>query len=109
MDIELAQSELTATDILIDVREPDEFVIGHIQGVAHIPRGLLEFKMSASEALSARDLKILVYCKSGGRSSLAAKTLVEMGYLSVQAKAGGVDAWAAAGNRIAKISHPELG
>lgn len=109
IDIGLAEEEIKAVDVLVDVREPDEYMMGHIQGAVHIPRGLLEFKMSASESLSSRDLQILVYCKNGGRSSLAAKTLVEMGYLNVRAIAGGFDAWVVAGKPIAKIAHPELG
>ena len=109
IDVKVAEREIAAADVLIDVREPDEFVMGHIQGAVHIPRGLLEFKMSASEALSTRDLQVLIYCKNGGRSSLAAKTLAEMGYLNVRAIAGGFDAWSAAGKPIAKIAHPELG
>ena len=109
IDVDLAEKEIAAADVLIDVREPDEFAMGHIQGAVHIPRGLLEFKMSSSESISPRDLQVLIYCKNGGRSSLAAKTLAEMGYLNVKAIAGGFDAWSAAGKPIAKIAHPELG
>ena len=39
---------------VIDVREADEFAAGHLQGAVHIPRGLLEFKLSAMPALQGR-------------------------------------------------------
>jgi hypothetical protein len=58
------------------------------------PRGLLEFKLSATPALSARDLKVVLCCKSSGRAALA---MQDMGYLNVPSIAGGFDAWAAAG------------
>jgi rhodanese-related sulfurtransferase len=90
------------SDILLDVREPDEYASGHIPGAVHIPRGMLEFKLSSDPQLGARDLKIVLYCKTSGRAALAAKTLQEMGYLHVQSIAGGIEAWIEAGNPIAK-------
>jgi len=87
---------------LLDVREADEYVNGHIPGAIHISRGLLEFKLSNDPELSARSLKIVLYCKNSGRAALASKVLHEMGYLHVQSIAGGFDAWAEAGNPVAK-------
>lgn len=106
-EISLSESEsaIQAADVVLDVREPDEYHAGHIAGALNIPRGLLEFKMSGAPELGSRDLNILVYCKSGGRAALAAQTLQEMGYLSVSSIAGGFDAWSAAGKPVAK---PEL-
>lgn len=89
-------------DLLLDVREADEFANGHIPGAVHISRGLLEFKLSNDPILSARDLKIVLYCKNSGRAALASKSLHEMGYVNIQSIAGGFDAWAQAGNPIAK-------
>ena len=89
-------------DLLLDVREADEYANGHIPGAIHMSRGLLEFKLSNDPNLSARDLKIVLYCKNSGRAALASKSLHEMGYMNVQSIAGGFDAWAQAGNPIAK-------
>lgn len=89
-------------DLLLDVREADEYTSGHIPGAIHIPRGLLEFKLSNDPNLSSRDLKIVLYCKNSGRAALASKSLHEMGYVHIQSIAGGFDAWAQAGNPIAK-------
>ena len=52
--------------------------------------------------MSPRSLKIVLYCKNSGRAALASKVLHEMGYLHVQSIAGGFDAWAGAGNPVAK-------
>ena len=97
-----APQAIQESDILLDVREADEYASGHIPGAVHISRGLLEFKLSNSPELASRDLKIVLYCKTSGRAALASKALHDMGYLNVESIAGGFDAWAAAGNPIAK-------
>lgn len=84
------------------MREADEYANGHIPGAIHIPRGLLEFKLDNDPSLSARDLKIVLYCKTSGRAALAAKSLKDMGYLHVQSISGGFDAWLSNGNDIVK-------
>jgi rhodanese-related sulfurtransferase len=94
--------------VLIDVREADEFAAGHIPGAVHMSRGLLEFKLSGSPELAARDLPIVVYCKSGGRAALAACALLDMGYLQVRSIAGGIDAWVAGGGPVAKPGLPSF-
>lgn len=101
-----AEQAIQEAAILLDVREPDEYAAGHLQGAVNIPRGLLEFKMSGSPELSARDLNIVVYCKTSGRAALAASTLHEMGYLQVKSIAGGFDAWIQAGKSIASPALP---
>ncbi len=103
-----AESAIRDADVLIDVREADEYTAGHIPGAIHASRGLLEFKLSGSPELSARDLKIVLYCKSSGRAALAACALHDMGYLHVRSIAGGMDAWAAAGKPVARPVLPAL-
>jgi rhodanese-related sulfurtransferase len=103
-----AEQAIRAADVLVDVREADEFAAGHLGGALHISRGMLEFKFSANPALQARDLKVLLYCKTSGRAALAAAVLHEMGYLSVQSIAGGFDAWVAAGKPVAKPETPSF-
>ncbi|MDZ7855030.1 rhodanese-like domain-containing protein [Sphaerotilus sp.] len=97
-----AEPALLNAELVLDVREPDEYAAGHLPGAVNIPRGLLEFKVSATPALERRDLKIVVYCKTGGRAALAACSLQEMGYVSVQSVAGGFDAWVAQGGLVAR-------
>ncbi len=100
--IEDAEQAIQAADVVLDVREADEYANGHIPGAIHISRGLLEFKLSNDPTLSSRDLKVVLYCKNSGRAALASKALLEMGYIHVQSIAGGFDAWVQAGNPIAK-------
>ena len=103
-----AEQAIRDADVLVDVREADEFAAGHLGGAVQISSGMLEFKFSANPALQARDLKVLLYCKTSGRAALAAAALHEMGYLNVQSLAGGFDAWAAAGKPVAKPETPSF-
>lgn len=100
-----AEAAIRDADVLLDVREADEFAAGHIPGAVHASRGMLEFKLSGSPQLASRDLSFVIYCKTSGRAALAAAAMREMGYLKVQSIAGGFDAWAAAGKPVHK---PEL-
>ncbi len=96
--------------VLIDVRETAEFGVGHLPGASHIPRGVLEFQVEAhpalacetSPALSVRHRTVLVYCRSGGRSALAAHALQRMGFRDVRSIAGGIQAWEALGLPLAR-------
>ena len=95
-------------DVLLDVREADEFAAGHLPGAIHTSRGLLEFKLSASPDLSNRDLRVVLYCKTSGRAALAAQVMHEMGYRHVSSIAGGYDAWVAAGQPVQKPLAPSF-
>lgn len=96
IDLDSAEASIREADVLLDVREADEFHAGHIPGAVNIPRGLLEFKLSNTPELSARNLKIVLYCKTSGRAALAACALHDMGYLHVESIEGGFDAWSTA-------------
>lgn len=87
--------------LLVDVRDAIERERdGAIPGSLHISRGLLEFKADpdspAYEAEMQPDRHIVLYCGTGGRSALAAKTLLDMGFSDVASLAGGYAAWKAA-------------
>ena len=99
-----AEQAIREADLVLDVREPDEFQAGHIAGAINLPRGVLEFRLSASPELSARDMRVVMYCKTSGRSALAALSLQQMGYLRVTSITGGFDAWLAAGKPVIKGS-----
>ena len=75
----------------LDVRTAREYKMGHIPGAIHIERGLLEFKIN--NQLPDKNAQIVLYCKVGGRGSLAAHTLVRMGYKNVINIEGGWIAW----------------
>ncbi len=105
--VEQAKTEIKEVDVLtalkwlsegvtvIDVREEHEFLAGSLPGAASIPRGVLEFKTTDHPALADRQARLLVYCRSGGRSALAAQTLKRMGYDNPVSMAGGYEAWVA--------------
>ena len=87
--------------VLVDVREPEEWQHGHIDGSVPAPRGLLEFFADPTsprhkEALTF-DRRVIVVCASGARASLAALTLKDMGYEDVAVLDGGLKAWVDAG------------
>lgn len=106
--IDKAPAAVRAADVVIDVREADEYQTGHIPGAIHASRGMLEFRVSSTPALSPRDLKLVLYCKTSGRAALAAAALQDMGYLDVQSIAGGFDAWVAAGQPVAVPAMPSF-
>ncbi len=83
---------------ILDVREPEEWEEGHIKGAKLLPRGLLELK--AADELPDTDARIVTHCASGGRGTLAARTLGEMGYTNVANMEGGVTAWREKGYEI---------
>ena len=77
--------------VYLDVREPNEWNLGHLPGAVHLPRGNLEGKV---EGLIGRDQKVVIYCARGNRSALAALTMKQMGYEKVSSMAQGIQGWA---------------
>lgn len=87
--------------VLVDVRETVEREMdGAIPGSIHAPRGLLEFHADPESPAYKEELRpdchLILYCGTGGRSALAAKTLLDMGYEEVSSLGGGYAAWRAA-------------
>jgi len=89
-----------AGTLLVDIRELAEYERGHLPGAVLIPRGLLEFEILPTlEKLGAgvpEDTDIVLYCGTGGRSALAARSLDAMGFSNVRSMDGGIVAWAEA-------------
>ena len=108
ISVDEAVKAIQACDLLIDVRETDEYLAGHLPGAAHLSRGMLEFKMAGNPRWQPRDLKIVLYCKTSGRAALCAQSLAHMGYTHVQSIAGGIDAWQAAGHDVFKPAQPSF-
>ncbi|MBE6966717.1 MAG: rhodanese-like domain-containing protein [Ruminococcaceae bacterium] len=76
--------------IILDVREQDEFDAGHIPGAILLPYTEIESK--AGEMLPDKDKQILVYCRSGRRSKIAAEALARLGYTNIK-EFGGIIDW----------------
>ena len=95
--IELIKNHST---LIIDVREESEVhSSGVIKNAIHIPRGLIEFKISNISSITDQDTNILVYCAGGYRSALAAKTLKDFGFKNVF-NIGGYEEWILNGGEI---------
>ena len=76
--------------IILDVRTEEEFIAGHIEGAILIPD--YEINEKAESLLTDKDQLILVYCRSGRRSKLAAEDLAALGYTNVK-EFGGIIDW----------------
>ena len=76
--------------IILDVREQDEYDAGHIPGAILIPYTQIAEK--ANEMLPDKEQLILVYCRSGRRSKIAAEALAELGYTNIK-EFGGIIDW----------------
>ena len=84
----------------VDVREDHEYEAGHLPNAIHISRGCLEFKIGNHPATQDPNAELVLYCKGGGRTALAAQRLQEMGYTNVLALDEGYDGWVAAGEPV---------
>ncbi len=84
--------------LLIDVRTEEEYLAGHIEGAVWIPRGKLEFKIQA--LTDDPNTKMILNCRTGGRSALSVLTLMEMGYKNVNSLTGGFKEWVVTGNSV---------
>ncbi|RLA03607.1 MAG: rhodanese-like domain-containing protein [Gammaproteobacteria bacterium] len=97
-DIEERSSE-GQSPLIVDVREHSEFSAMHIEGSLHVPRGILEsacdynYEETIPELVEARDSDIVVVCRSGNRSVLAAYTMRLMGYTRICSMKTGLRGW----------------
>ena len=75
--------ESSENTVIIDVREPENAAVSKLKDSINIPRGLIEMKVPS--LCPEPDTLILLHCAGGGRASLTALTLQEMGYTNVHA------------------------
>lgn len=76
--------------VILDVRTLDEYNSGHIENAIVILYDEIEIK--AEDILKNKDQLILVYCRSGRRSKIAAESLVKLGYTNIK-EFGGINDW----------------
>lgn len=93
-----ARARMAAGARLVDVREDDEWAVGHAAGAEHLGKGVIERDIETRVPDPATEL--LLYCGGGFRSALAADALQRMGYTNVYSVAGGWRGWHAAGAPI---------
>jgi rhodanese-related sulfurtransferase len=94
-----AMRKATPDLLIVDIREPDEYAAGHIQGSLLVPRGILEtscdwgYSDTLPALAQARTQPVVLVCRSGNRTALAALTLQQMGYEQVFSMKTGVRGW----------------
>ena len=85
--------------VLIDLTEAKEFNTLHIQNSINVPRGILEaacewdYEDTEPRLASARDKEVVLICRSGNRSALAANVLQQMGFNNVSSLKTGLRGW----------------
>ncbi|MGA7981581.1 MAG: rhodanese-like domain-containing protein [Chromatiaceae bacterium] len=100
MPWDLAERLETNPDLLIvDVREPYEYEAMHVAGSINVPRGILEsacewdYEETVPELVQAREREVVVVCRSGYRSVLAAHSMQVLGYQDVCSLQTGLRGW----------------
>jgi len=86
--------------LLVDVREDNEWVKGHLPGAVHLGKGIIE--RDIEQRVPDTNAKVILYCGGGFRSALAAENLQKMGYTNVESMDGGWKGWVEAGLPTAK-------
>ena len=85
--------------LILDIREPDEFAAMHIADSLFVPRGILEqacewdYDETVPELVKARDREIVIVCRSGTRSIMAALTMKLLGFTNVVSLKTGIRGW----------------
>ena len=85
--------------LIVDVREPNEYAAMHIEGSMNVPRGILEsacewdYEETEPELVQARGREVVVVCRSGYRSVLAANAMMLLGYEDVVSLSTGLRGW----------------
>lgn len=77
--------------LVLDVREPDEFAQGHLQGARNVPLSQLSARLKELEKF--RDKPVLVVCERGRRANSAAKLLKAQNFTALNVLKGGMQAW----------------
>ena len=76
--------------LIVDVRRPDEFAEGHIEGAINVPNEGIAEEMP--EELPDKNQLLLIYCRTGRRSKEASEKLAKIGYKNVY-EFGGINTW----------------
>lgn len=100
VDVKQAQHMNSQGALLLDVREPAEYVAIHAPNAKLIPLGEVEQRLKELE--SYKDKPIAVICRSGRRSAQAVALLQEAGFTQVSNVQGGIQAWEQAGLEVVR-------
>ncbi|NPA11206.1 MAG: rhodanese-like domain-containing protein [Epsilonproteobacteria bacterium] len=99
VDVNTAKEWLKNGAKVVDVREIQEYLAGHIKGAVHVPRGVLY--AAVKKGVLKPNHKYIVVCRTGHRALLAAATLMKWyQFKDVYVLKGGMKAWVNAGNPV---------
>lgn len=101
VDVVQAQVMNKEGALLLDVREPEEYSVGHAPGAKLIPLGQLGARLQ--ELAEYKDKPIVVICRSGRRSGIAVGQLEAAGFKQARNVLGGIQAWEKNGLEIVKM------
>ena len=87
---------------VVDMREPDDYVTGHLPESRNIPAGRLEDRVGELDKL--KDSPLVLVCQNGSRSASSCAKLEKLGFAKVHSLEGGISAWRAAGLPLKKGS-----
>jgi molybdopterin/thiamine biosynthesis adenylyltransferase/rhodanese-related sulfurtransferase len=92
VDPAAVRDQLQTGAVVIDVRQDEEWAVGHIPGARHVPKSHLESRIEGTAP--DKSAPVVLYCASGQRSAWAARTLIEdLGYEHVSSMTGGFTLW----------------
>jgi molybdopterin/thiamine biosynthesis adenylyltransferase/rhodanese-related sulfurtransferase len=92
VDPAAVREQLQSGALVIDVRQDEEWAVGHIPGARHVPKSHLESRIEG--AAPDKNQPVILYCASGQRSAWATRTLIEdLGYAQVASMTGGFTLW----------------
>lgn len=92
VSVEVAKAKIAEGIAVLDLRTPEEFDAGALPGAININWFDDSFETDVSAAF-AKEAPVLLYCKSGGRSSKAVRKMLEMGYTDLVHLSSGWDGW----------------
>ena len=94
-----------AAGLIVDVREPGEYADGFVPEAVNVPRGLIEFTIWSHVGFPEKtdmNKQMSLYCRTGGRCALAAKSLQDLGFTNVTAVDMKIEDWMKAGYPVMK-------
>ncbi len=95
-DVEAVKAAIEAGAFVLDVRTPDEYAEGHIEGAVNIPLRTITANMDQIPT----DVTVIVHCKSGFRAALAMPVVGVLGFSNAKAFTGSYNAWVEAGEPV---------
>jgi rhodanese-related sulfurtransferase len=94
IDLATAKNKIESSEVIIlDVREQNEYDLGHIENSILLPRGRVKAEVESVLTGIGKDSSILIYCASGNRSALAGYVMQELGYSNIVSLIGGYIGW----------------